>query len=770
MIHNQLQQMLQSLNPQQQEAVHTLNGPLLILAGAGSGKTKVLTCRIAHLISSGEASAPQILAVTFTNKAAREMGERVSHLLKAMNIPIYEPLWVSTFHSLCVRLLRNEIHLLNYQPFFSIYDSDEQLSLIKKIVYSLNLNDKMYAPKMFQAKISEAKRQGLGPSELKKRPRFFMDEKIISVFEKYEEAMKNANALDFDDLLLKVYQLFTKFPEVLKRYQDQFQYILVDEYQDTNHIQYLLVHLLAKEHGNLCVVGDEDQSIYSWRGADIGNILSFEKDFPNCKIIKLEQNYRSTQTIVNAASAVIKNNTQRKHKTLFTKNEEGVKIVVREEANEYEEARFVVSRIEKLMEGREFSLSDFAIFYRTNAQSRVFEDLLRGHTLRYRLVGGVGFYERMEIKNILAYFKVLANPEDEVACKRVINTPTRGIGKTTIETIEQYSTGNGLPFYTSILKVCDEKLVNSGVIKKLNLFTELIEDLKEKSKTISLGQLYLLVLDKTEYVSRLKQEATPEAESRIENLEELKNAISQFEQERGDEATLTTFLEEIALVSDLHSGEDSQPGVTLMTLHISKGLEFPVVFIVGCEEGLFPSSRAIADSDSFALEEERRIAYVGMTRARKLLHMTHARTRQIWGQEQSLAPSRFLNEIPEEYVDTSSKIKRPSFMSRHSQLSEKTFPRSHYPDKNPRKPFSPFQKQKASSLHFDTVPEYENFSDEISSSTFTQGMKVRHPTFGVGSIFQIEGEGDNQKISVVFSDHSFKKFVAKYARLERISK
>jgi DNA helicase II / ATP-dependent DNA helicase PcrA len=730
------------LNPAQLKAVGHTNGPLLILAGAGSGKTRVLTYRIANLISSGEAVPGQILAVTFTNKAAREMEHRILGLLKDLGIPIYEPMWVSTFHSICARILRQEVHRLGYQPFFNIYDDADQLSVLKKILHALNLNEKIYSPRMFQARIDEAKRLGLSPADLANRPRFFMDDKVLPVYTMYEEQLHKANAMDFGDLLLKTYQLFRDHKEVRERFREQFQYVLVDEYQDTNHIQYLLVKMLAEGHRNLCVVGDEDQSIYSWRGADISNILSFEKDFPECLVVKLEENYRSSQVIVRAASAVIKNNRQRKDKTLFTHNPPGEKIRIAETVNEYEEARLVAQEIERLMRDQSYTRNDFAIFYRTNAQSRVIEDLMRSHSLPYRLVGGVKFYDRMEIKDILGYLKVLLNPADEVAIKRIINTPARGIGKTTIEKIEEYADTRKIDFFAAIGRVAEERLVHSGAARKLREFVNLIEGLQGRMKGASIGTVYLDVLDKTEYVIRLKEEATQESQNRIENLEELQNAIRQFEQERGEEATLQNFLEEIALVSDIDTYDESQDFVTLMTLHVSKGLEFPVVFIVGCEEGLFPSSRALDEGEDVGLEEERRLAYVGMTRARERLYLTHTRTRRVWGQEQMHPPSRFLTELPREFVEESSQVQRPKFLERYAPKGDT----------------------------IDAMPDYENFSDEAAAAGegFAKGMRVRHPTFGVGSIFQVEGAGENQKISVVFADRTFKKFVAKYARLEKV--
>ena len=741
----------------------------MVIAGAGSGKTRVLTHRIVNLVAQGEASVDQILAVTFTNKAAREMEARVVGLLGDIGIPVYDRLWISTFHSSCVRILREDIHLLGYQPFFTIYDDADQKSVLKKVLNQLNINEKNHPVKAFQGRINEAKQLGLTPSDISKRPHGIMDSKSLDVYRQYEEELKRANALDFGDLLLKTHELFENYPAILEKYQNRFQYISVDEYQDTNHIQYLIVKKLASKHRNLCVVGDEDQSIYSWRGADITNILEFEKDFPECKVVKLEQNYRSTKTIVEAASFLIKNNTQRKDKTLFTENSSGDKIRIHEELNEYEEARFVVNSIKQHLDTDPRSPNDFAVFYRTNAQSRVLEDLLRSNGIAYKIVGGVKFYERLEIKDVLAYLKVLVNPSDDVAVKRIINTPARGIGKTTVDKIEQFGITHKLSFFDSILQVAEQRLVHAGAAKKLRGFHHLISGLMESMKTSKPLEVFLDVLDQTGYVLRLKEENTAESQSRIDNLEELSNAIRQFEQERGEEASLMGFLEEVALVSDIDQTDMDQPSVTLMTLHISKGLEFPVVFMVGMEEGLFPSGRSFESGDPDGLEEERRLAYVGMTRAREVLYMTYARSRRVWGQEQSHPPSRFLKELPESNVERKSRISRPAFLDRHGGAS--SFGGASSYGGNSGGGYGnghAAAKGSRGSKNADPFPDYENESHDMSARSFQKGMRVRHPTFGVGSIFQVEGSGDTQKVSVVFQDQSFRKFVAKYARLELV--
>ncbi|MES2855150.1 MAG: UvrD-helicase domain-containing protein [Bdellovibrionota bacterium] len=758
-----LDKLLRTLNPPQMDAAETLSGPLLILAGAGSGKTRVLTFRTANLIAQGLASPDEILAVTFTNKAAKEMESRIIALLKQIGVPTFGRMWISTFHSICARILREHIHLLDYKPFFGIYDSSDQLSMVKKVVTSLGIDDKTHPAKGFAARINSAKTDALSPDDVRKR-KHLMDEKSVAVYTKYEEEMKRANSLDFGDLLMKTYQLFTDYPAVLEAYQRKFRYIMVDEYQDTNRIQYLLVHKLASAHKNLCVVGDEDQSIYSWRGADISNILGFEKDFSDAKVVKLEQNYRSTKTIIGAATHVIKNNSQRKDKTLFTENLDGDPIIVREENNEYDEARFVVAEVQKVLNSGDYSETDIAIFYRTNAQSRVLEEQFRTRNIQYKIVGGMKFYERMEIKDILAYMKLILNPSDDVALKRVINVPARGIGKTTIDRLEEFAGARSISMVEAAALAVDQREFNAGATSKLRGFLNILEILRDKAPNVPLPELYHTILDQTQYVLRLKEEDTPEAESRIENLEELDNAISKFSEERGDEGTLQTFLEEMALVSDQDSLDDKGVDiktVTMMTLHISKGLEYPVVFMVGMEENLFPSGRADESGDPTAIEEERRLCYVGMTRAEKRLFMTYARSRKVWGSEQHNPPSRFLKELPKEGVLQQTSVQKPSFVDR-ARASQGGFDAGDW-NSGARKPHP---------LMTDSMPSYEDFGDdsfdEGGGDDLKKGMRVRHPSHGVGSILQVEGKGPDLKVSVVFSDNTVKKFVAKYARLERV--
>jgi DNA helicase-2/ATP-dependent DNA helicase PcrA len=552
-------------------------------------------------------------------------------------------------------------------------------------------------------------------------------------------------------LLLKTVFLFQNNPDLLDQYQERFKFIMVDEYQDTNRVQYLLVKLLTQKYRNLCVVGDEDQSIYSWRGADITNILNFEKDFPDAKVIKLEQNYRSTKTIVEAAGHVIKKNSERKDKTLWTDNEEGALIVVREEPTEQDEARGVVREIQTLASDDNRSFNEFAVFYRTNAQSRVLEDQLRSHHIPYKIVGGMKFYDRAEIKDMLSYLRLLLNPQDSVSLKRIINTPVRGIGKTTIDKLETYAVSKKIPLFEGILPALQEKLLDSGATRKVLDFYEMLTQLSAQAKEMSLRDAYHAILDKTQYVNKLRSQDTPEAQARIENLEEFDRAVTEFEEERGEEATLQGFLEEIALVTDADKHDvESQNAVTLMTVHISKGLEFPVVFIVGLEDGLFPSSRSLDEDVLGEGEEERRLFYVGMTRARQKLHLTYARMRKVWGSDQMFPPSRFLAEIPANYIQKTSRVVRPVASWRGAGDFSAT----------------PSSWQDA---HRDPGP-YDEVADDAhgdDENGLRKGMRVRHPSYGVGVVHGLEGAGEDQKVTILFPNNSMKKFVVKFARLER---
>ncbi len=735
------------LNPQQFEAVDTLEGPLLILAGAGSGKTRVLTYRFANLVLQGVTAPENILAVTFTNKAAREMEDRVFKILNRFDVKVVTQLWISTFHSICVRILRDTIEQIGYSKSFTIYDPSDVTSQIKKTLHGLKIDEKIYPAKIFAKKISWAKTYGYTPEIIANEHPQFLDKRTLAVYASYEEDMKRANALDFDDLLLKTKEVFTSNPEVLQRYQQKFQYIMVDEYQDTNNVQYNIIKMLGQGHNNLCVVGDEDQSIYSWRGADIQNILSFEKDFKGAKTVKLEENYRSTKNIVTAASHLIQNNTQRKDKVLFTSNAAGDPIVVREELDEYAEAKFVVNSIDTILRENKSKPKDIAIFYRTNAQSRVLEDQLRAKAMPYKIVGGLRFYERMEIKDAISYLRLSTNLNDDAAFRRIINVPGRGIGKTTMDKVMVISNENKLSMFDAAKIACTTGVLNKSTSAKILNFLRLVEELARKKNKLSISEFYLEVLDKSGYELKLKQDDSLEAKARLENLEELLNAIKQFEKERGQEAILENFLEEMALVSDQDQIKGDEDCVHLMTLHISKGLEFPYVFIVGLEEGVFPSHQKIESDDETDLEEERRLAYVGMTRAEKQLCLLYAKKRTVWGNTQYNSPSRFIEEIPDEFKLHSTAIKQPT--SQFQTQYQKPYQRNDYDE-------------------FDQTTTYY---DEISHQTdngFSKGMKVRHPSFGVGTVNEVQGHGEDARVSILFTGNFLKTFIAKFARLERV--
>jgi len=736
------------LNPEQLRAVEILDGPLLILAGAGSGKTRVLTFRMANLIASGTCQPQEIFAVTFTNKAARSMGERTVKLLYDFGIPIHSYPWISTFHSACAKMLREHHGLLGFDAPFVIYDDSEQLSVVKKVTESLGFDEKVYPPRGFQHRINEAKNLGMTPEELSTRALNFMDEKLLKVYTAYEKLMFQSNALDFGDLLFKTYTLFRDHPKVLDGYRDRLKYIMVDEYQDTNHIQYKLVNLLAHRHRNLCVVGDEDQSIYSWRGADITNILNFKQDYPEVEIVKLQQNYRSTQTIVNAASQLIKNNTQRNDKTLFSENSIGEKIRLHEAVSEQNEAQWVVKQIQALIDQGEAALQEIAVFYRTNAQSRVLEDQFRMNNLPYKIIGAVNFYDRAEIKDVVAYLKLIVNPKDDLSLFRIINRPARRIGKTSIEKIEALAQQKNIPAIEAVQVAIENREVHSGALKGLESFYNTLAELRSLAASLCPLETYELVLEKTGYLKMLEEEHTLEAQNRIENLQELKSAIHQFEKEQGESSRLVDFLEEMSLVTDRDKMDETAASVTLMTLHLSKGLEYPVVFIVGLEEGLFPSRQSFDSLDPSALEEERRLCYVGMTRAEKKLFMTHARQRFLRGTQEYFPPSRFLSEIPPEFISRCSAIPSPRRFSSFGDDSSD-------------------QRSYKKSFQENIFPDYES-PQENPEWAFKKGMKVRHPIFGLGIVHQLEGEGENKKVTVLFNSTTLKKFALRFARLERL--
>ncbi|NVO00143.1 MAG: UvrD-helicase domain-containing protein [Geobacteraceae bacterium] len=734
--------LLEKLNPPQLQAVTHGEGPLLVLAGAGSGKTRVIVHRIAWLIHEHGVRPWQILAVTFTNKAAGEMRERVEKLLGGLEIP-----QISTFHSTCVRILRKDIERLGFGKNFVIYDDKESERLLKEIITSLNIDEKKYPAKAFAAAIDDCKNGGRSPHDLATGDQ--MAERLFKVYSAYQDRLRKCNALDFGDLLLYTVRLFEEFPEVLAHYRDKWQWLLVDEYQDTNPIQYRLVRLLAGERRNLCVVGDDDQSIYRWRGADIRNILDFERDFPAVTVVKLEQNYRSTSNILSAAGAVVARNRGRKAKTLWTENPPGEKIVYKRVEDERAEARFVCQEAGRWARS-DGTLRDVAVFYRTNAQSRSIEDALVSDGIPYHMVGGMRFYERMEIKDILAYLKIIENPADEISAKRVINVPARGIGHATVDRVSELAMAKGSTFYEALKESSSSSLLSTGPRTKVASFISFIEDIRSRAADLSLPDLASTIINETGYAAKLKEERTSEADDRLENLSELLVAMEEF-QKSSPEPGLSAFLEQVALVSDLEKGNKSKESITLMTLHAAKGLEFPLVFMIGMEEKLFPHVRSLEDPEQ--MEEERRLCYVGMTRARERLFITNARRRRIFGQDQFNQPSRFIADIPKEHLH-SEELAVPTYSwGRQNMTPESGIYKGH----NLAAVFAAPEPE---------IPEVEMVPEESEDGVYI-GMKVRHAKFGVGTVRKIEGFGDSQKVIVWFTSAGPKKLLTRFAGLER---
>lgn len=669
---------IDQLNPQQREAVLHVEGPLLILAGAGSGKTRVITYRIAHLLGDLKVAPVNILAVTFTNKAANEMRERVISLVGPAAVSV----WISTFHSFCVRVLRRDAERLGFRRDFSIFDRDDQMTAIRQALRELSLNEKNYPPADLLSTISRAKNDLIGPDEYDMTASGPWENTVARVYKQYQNILRANGAMDFDDLLIETVRLLKEHSEVQRRYQERFRYIMVDEYQDTNRVQYMLVRILAARYRNLCVVGDEDQSIYGWRGADIRNILDFEKDYPDAKVVKLEENYRSTKCILNAANNVITNNSERKKKKLWTRNPDGDKVICCYVPDEHGEARFVAEQIAEMRLREHRPWTDFAILYRMNSQSRVIEDELLKQGIPYQVVGGVRFYDRKEIKDILAYLRLLVNPDDSVSLRRVINVPRRGLGDSTVEKLATFARREGISLYGAMLRIDDIPEISARTRKPIAAFIQMMESLRNEVDDLSLPELIDKVADATGYLKALEDEKTVEAESRIENIKELLSVAQEFIVRHGgaveeigagagdDERDgqdggfdvmqehqngapgreqLASFLEEVALVSDIDNFDDRVEGVTLMTLHSAKGLEFPIVFMVGMEEGIFPHSRALEDYGQ--MEEERRLCYVGMTRAEERLILTCSHQRLLFGQRIDSVPSRFIGEVPEDLLE-----------------------------------------------------------------------------------------------------------------------
>ena len=743
----------ESLNPMQKKAVLKTEGPVLVLAGAGSGKTGALTIRIANLIEQG-VKPWNILAITFTNKAAREMRERVTAVVG----DTARDIWVSTFHASCVRILRRDINKLGYDRNFSIYDTDDTKKVMKDIFnrMGLSLTDKSFSIMSVLSAISSAKEEMLSPADyMAQNSGDIRLGRIAEVYREYQKKLKESCALDFDDLIYNTVRLFREFPDVLDYYQEKFKYIMVDEYQDTNTSQYELVRLLASKYKNLCVVGDDDQSIYGWRGANIRNILDFEKDFPDTEVIKLEQNYRSTKTILKAANTVIENNEERKEKSLWTENEQGSIIKGYCADNEYDEGRFIANKIDELiMDGREYR--DFAVLYRTNAQSRALEEQFIRKSIPYRLCGGTRFYDRKEIRDIHAYLKIVANPFDDVAVKRVINVPKRGIGTTSIDKASDFAADNGLSFYESLPAFAiSPNAGRSG--KNFALFYDMVEKLKQDKAEMTSAEFIESVVKRTGYKDMLELEGTDEAKMRLENIEELVSKAAEYIESSGD-TSLEGFLEEVALVADVDSYAEDENSVVLMTLHSAKGLEFPVVFIAGMEDGLFPGYRSITSGDNSEVEEERRLCYVGITRAKEELFLTYARMRMQNGKTQYNQPSRFLDELPAHYIKwISNKRNSDKFGigGNFSSLNSDT-PVAKKPIFSPISAGNTYGIKSASSA----IPAPKNVV-----LTFKEGDKVRAPKYGIGTVKSIKPAGADYEVEVSFPSKGTKKFMAGLSKL-----
>ena len=738
-----------TLNPPQREAVAQTEGPVLILAGAGSGKTRVLTHRIAYLMDEKGVNPWNILAITFTNKAAQEMRERVDKLVGFGS----ESIWVSTFHSACVRILRRHIDNLGYDTNFTIYDTDDQKSLMKDVCRKMNIDTKIYKERSLLAQISHAKDELLTPDDMEmKAAGDYNMKKVASVYREYQAALRKNNALDFDDLIVKTVELFEKCGAVLEYYQERFKYIMVDEYQDTNTAQFKFISLLAQRYQNLCVVGDDDQSIYKFRGANIGNILGFEHVFPDARVIRLEQNYRSTRNILNAANQVIANNTERKAKTLWTENEEGSKVHFRQFLNAYEEAEYVAGEIGKLKRNGLGNYRDCAILYRTNAQSRIFEEKFIAANIPYKLVGGVNFYARKEIKDLLCYLKTIDNARDDLAVQRIINVPKRGIGATTLGRVQDYADNMGISLYEA-LRVAEEVPSIGRSLSKIDGFVTFIQMLKSKADVLTVEEILQEVIDSTGYVAELEAEDTEESRARIDNIDELISKTVDYQEameEQNQPATLSGFLEEVALVADIDTVDPDQDYVLLMTLHSAKGLEFPKVFMVGMEDGIFPSHMTISYGDDGEMEEERRLCYVGITRAMKDLTLTCAQQRMIRGETQYNRVSRFVREIPRELVDLGHTIqeKKPKVEeliptpAKYSKMKEILQGRNYKPRE--------FKVTKANSLDYEV------------------GDTVRHIKFGVGIVKEIVEGGRDYEVTVEFDKVGVKKMFASFAKLKKI--
>ena len=742
--------LLNGLNPEQQKAVKTVDGPLLLMAGAGSGKTRVLTHRIAYLMVEKGVNPYNILAITFTNKAAREMRDRIQKMMGGAA----DHIWISTFHSMCVRILRRDIDRLGYNRNFTILDSTDQQSVIKSILKDKNMDPKKFDPRAILGTISSAKNELITPEEYAKTAGDYFSQKVSDVYTEYQRRLRKNNALDFDDLIMTTITLFIRIPEVLEYYQRKFQYIHVDEYQDTNRAQYMLVKLLAQRFQNLCVVGDSDQSIYRWRGADIANILSFEKDYPRASVILLEQNYRSTKKILLAANMVIQNNMNRKPKNLWTENAEGNKIVHYRADSEQGEAQFVIGKIqEQMRNGRK--LSDIAILYRTNAQSRVIEESFLKSNIDYSIVGGIKFYDRKEIKDILAYLRLISNPDDDISLQRIINVPKRAIGSTSIDKIANFATMHDLSMFQA-LETIEMIGLSPKAEKAAAEFRNLVSNYTHQQEYLSVTELVEEVLDKTGYRDMLKAEKSIESQSRLENIDEFLTVTKSFE-ESSEDKSLVAFLTDLALVADIDrlddDGEQKTDFVTLMTLHSAKGLEFPVVFLIGMEEGVFPHSRSLMEEDE--MEEERRLAYVGITRAEEELFITNAQMRTLYGRTNMNPESRFIKEIPAELVeDAVPKVRRPA------------------PTSGGRP--APASSGRPGTSARPSMPTRGAVSRPVAAASGGEGVdwkvgdKAEHGKWGTGTVVSVKGSGEGTELDIAFSSPTgIKRLLAKFAPITK---
>lgn len=737
---------MQGLNKEQLDAVQTINGPMLILAGAGSGKTKVLTCRIAHLLQQG-VRPYRILAITFTNKAAAEMRERVDRMAGAAARDV----WLFTFHAFCTRLLRYELeNLSGYANNFAIYDTSDSKNLIKQVLKEMNLDEKRFPLPAIISHISNAKNALLLPDAYAREASGYYEQQVAKIYDAYQKKLQANNAVDFDDLLLLALRLLQENPAVREKYQRKFDYLMVDEYQDTNHAQYLLTKLLAAGHRNICVVGDADQSIYGWRGADIQNILDFEKDYPDAKLVKLEQNYRSTQVILDAANAVIDNNSGRKPKNLWTANGNGSEIIYYQANDERDEARYVIENMQKLQLNEGAKLGDMAVLYRTNAQSRVFEEMLIKSGIAYTMVGGTKFYERKEIKDALAYLRLLYNPHDSLSLLRIINVPRRGIGDATLARLQEYANASGQSLFEVVTNAADVPGLASRFANKLDELSELLFELMGEAADVPVKQLLDDVLLKTGYLEELQSSKDPQDESRVENLKEMLSVTEEFAvkcERNGEEPTLENFLADVALVADIDDAELGEEAVTLMTLHSAKGLEFPNVFLVGMEEGIFPHSRTLMNENE--IEEERRLCYVGITRAEKHLFLSNARTRTIYGRTQYYTPSRFLQEVPRNLVHV---IKRP--VVQRPAMTQQVH--------------KPTAKENANWFEQHKASFFPRESSAAAGCSFHVGDKVMHKKWGAGTIVTAKAADDGQEVTVAFAGGGIRSLLTKYAKLEKL--